>query len=165
MHHTRRSNGRNQNDTIAYTDLEQAQKDKEGRKENDILITAKAADKTVIYTIHRHANNSFNTIAQNIAPLLRVINQSVADSVKALTILGNLQSSLATSNSPGNTRFVLEQVDQLVSAGALHTEGDVITATTQKQKIDTTMEELYADTEKAWDAGWCNPENWRDQVK
>jgi len=155
----------NKTDTITYTDLNQAQEDGKGRKEFDIVITAKAASKTVVYTLHRHSNNSFNAIATEIAPLLRVMNQAVADSVKALTILGNLQDSLANSNSQGNTRFVLEQVDQLVAAGALHSQSDVITAETQKKKIADAMEELYQDTEKSWDAGWCKPDNWRDQLR
>ena len=76
-----------------------------------------------------------------------------------------MQDSLANSNSQGNTRFILEQVDQLVAAGTLHTESDVFQAETQKKKIVDAMEELYDDTVEAWDTGWCNPDNWRDNIQ
>ncbi len=155
----------NLNDTITYTDIEQAQQDGTGRKEYDIKITARAADKVIERIMHRHANTSFELIARQVSPILRVVNQAVADSVKALTILTNLQASLLASNTPGNTRFVLQQVDQLVVAGSLHTEGDIFTARAQHDDTVDTMEDLYDDTVEAWDAGWCNPENWRDQLK
>ena len=152
-------------DTIEYSDLEQAQKAGTGRKEYDIKITARAGDKTIERIIRRHSNTSFELIAKNISPLLRVVNQSVDDSTKALTVLTNLQASLQASNTPGNTRFVLQQVDQLVLAGNLHTEGDVVKAQAQHEKTVDTMEELYDDTVEDWDKGWCNPDNWRDQLK
>jgi len=151
--------------TITYSDLEQAKKDGTGPKEYDIVITARAADKVLIRTLRRNSVNSYTIIGQSISPLLRVVNQSVEDSVKALSVLTNLQASLASSNSPGNTRFVLEQVDQLVASGTLHKEGDTYTATAQHDKITETMKDLYDETVKNWDAGWCKPDNWRDQLK
>ncbi len=152
-------------DTIAYSDLEQAIKDGTGRKEYYIKITAKAADKTVETIIRRHSNNSYEVIAQNISPLLRQVNQSIDESDKALQILQNLQNSLQTSNTPGNTRFVLQQVDQLVAEGTLHSQGDVIKAQAQHEKTVDSMEDLYDDTVENWDKTWCNPDNWRDQIK
>ncbi len=151
--------------TITYSNIIEAEENGTGRKEYDILITARAAGKVVTRTIHRHSNTSYALIGQNIAPLLRVVNEAVEDSVKALTILANLQANLLASNTPGNTRFVLQQVDQLVVAGALHKEGDIYTAQAQHEDTVDTMEDLYDDTVESWDAGWCNPEAWRDQVK
>lgn len=151
--------------TITYTDIQQAEKDGAGRKEYDILITARAADKVITHTIHRHSNTSYAVIGQQVAPLLRVVNEAVEDSVKALTILANLQANLLTNNTPSNTRFILQQVDQLVVAGALHKEGDIYTAQSQHEQTVDTMEDVYDDTVENWDAGWCNPVNWRDQIK
>ncbi len=132
---------------------------------SDIVITANAAGKTVTATLERHNNNSFTKIAQNILPLLRVVSQSVTDSTNALSILAGLQLNLSTSNTPGNTRFVLGQVDQLVRAGKLHKEADIYIAQEQHSQITTTMDSLIDETTRQWEQGWCNPANWRDQIK
>jgi hypothetical protein len=132
---------------------------------HDVTITAKAGSKTVSRTLVQHTENSVKKIAENVSPLLRIVNQSIVDSDRALSILATLQTNLLASNTPGNTRFILGQVDQLVEARALHKEADIYSAQTQHDQIVETMEQFYDETSEDWGLSWCNPSNWRDQIK
>ncbi len=131
----------------------------------EITITAKTRNETVTYTLIKHNKNSLATIARQITPLLNIVDKSITSSTKALSVLTTLQVSLNNSDSANNTRFVLEQLDQLVQAKALHKESDIYTAQEQQAQIASTMERMYDETIEAWDATWCNPSNWRAQIK
>ncbi|MCD5384288.1 MAG: hypothetical protein LRZ97_00020 [Candidatus Pacebacteria bacterium] len=131
----------------------------------DTIILARAADKRVQVTLARHNKNYLTTLIEEIAPLLNVVRQSVADSTTALTLLTGLQVRLSAASSPSETRSILEEVDQLVADGTLHKTADVHLAQEQHTRIVGSMGDLYTDIVATWDETWCDPLNWRDQIK
>lgn len=133
--------------------------------EYDIVITATAGSSVETATLHHTSTYVMSAISNNVTPLLTAVNQSIDSASRALAVLLGLQTSLAGSNSTGNTRFVLEQVDQLAAAGVLHSEGDVSQAQSQSGQISEAMQQMVQETTTTWDAGWCKPTSWRDQIK
>ncbi len=133
--------------------------------EYDITITAGAGSIAVSYTLRRHTDNSKNVIEDSVLPLVTMVRESVKKSEKALLLLNNFQTMLTSSNTQGNTNFVLNEVNQLVQMGALHSPADVSEARTQYEETITFVEGLYTQVEEQWDGGWCDPENWRGHIK
>lgn len=134
-------------------------------REYDVIIKARAGNNTAEVTIHIHPDNSSIVVDRNISPLLRAVEGEIDESTQAMAILTSYQASLLSSSTPGNTRFIMDQLQQLKSDGVLHTLADTQSAEAQHDGIVSMVEGLYTSTVTKWNGAWCNPENWRDQIK
>ncbi len=133
--------------------------------EYDIEITAGSDSDEVSYTLFKHADNSSSVIKDHISPLLDILNESLDRSDKADSLLNNLQAVLTSSNTQNNTSFVIDEINQLIQTGSLHSASDLSDARTQHNRTITFIERLYNITDRNWDDGWCNPDNWRGHIK
>lgn len=131
----------------------------------DIYITAQAGNEEREVTLTHHRDNTASAIERNITPIFDVVHQSIESTEQTLTALLILQSNLRNANTSGNTRFILEQVDQMAASGVLHSQNDITQADTQHEQIRTTMTQVIDETTEEWEAGWCEPTNWREQIK
>ncbi len=131
----------------------------------DIDITASGGGRTTSTTLLRTTKYYLSAIATDILPLLSTVQQDVLDSDTALSMLIDLQSRLAQATTPNETRQILGEVDQLVSSGQLHKTADVYIAQDQHSQILSFMSDLLSETSNIWGQSWCDPTNWRDQVK
>ena len=125
-----------------------------------VTITATARSTTKSATLNVSAQESRQIIDQNIQPVLDLINENVARSLKALEVLSKIQNDLEKTSSVSGQRFVLEKLDELIASRVLHTEAQLRQAIAQTEEIEAAMQQLLEETRTNWEDGWCKPENW-----
>ncbi len=108
-------------------------------------------------TVTRSTNRSDAIIAQNITPGIELIAQNTTTSDRALQALQLIRTTLANTTSSSAQRYLLEQVDSLVSARLIHTDTQLRQAKTQAAELEGATEQLLEDTRESWEAGWCKP--------
>ncbi|QSH39191.1 hypothetical protein JXR01_02695 [Candidatus Kaiserbacteria bacterium] len=125
-----------------------------------VTITATARSTTKSATLNVSAQESRRIIDQSIQPVLDLINENVARSLKALEVLAKIRNDLEKTSSASGQRFILEKLDELIASRVLHTEAQLRQATTQADEIETAMQQLLEETRTNWEEGWCKPDNW-----
>lgn len=125
-----------------------------------ITITATANSTTKTATIGVSSEYSRAVITQNIQPILDILNDNIANSLKALEVLTKIQNDLAKTSSASGQRFILENLDKLIASRVLHTEAQLRQAVTQADEIEAVMKKLLEETREEWEKGWCKPDNW-----
>jgi hypothetical protein len=129
-----------------------------------IVIDARGGGQKKIVTIKKNVERSQEVISSNIKGVLDVISASLTAGTRALSVLQNLQQSLQGASNATMVRFVLEQLDQLVQARAIHNDADVNAAKEQQGKISEVMQNTIDDTKTDWEGGWCKVENWKQLI-
>ncbi len=130
-----------------------------------VKITGRAGNNIKSYTLLQNNQNSKSVIQDNITPLMNLIRRDIDYSAQSLVILNNFRTMLESSNSLGNTRFVINEVQQLIREGKVHGDAEVANARNSHRDTLSFIENLYTETESTWDDTWCNPDNWRAQIK
>ena len=125
-----------------------------------VTLTAKINSISESATIATSTERSRLVIDQNIKPIIKLIQENIELSVKALEVLDQIRVSLESTVSASGQRFILERLDQLVAARVLHTEAQLREAISQVGEIDAAMNQLLEDVKEGWEEGWCIPENW-----
>jgi hypothetical protein len=131
----------------------------------DINITASGGGNATSVILLRTTKYYLDVVISEISQLLGVIRQNVSDSDAALANLTNLQMRLSQAQTKSETRQVLSEIDQLVAGGTLHKTADVYIAQDQHSQLLTYMADIVTQTSESWSQSWCDPENWRDQIK
>jgi hypothetical protein len=129
-----------------------------------VTITASAGGVSESVTISPNTERSRAIVNSQIKPLLTLIRDNVYRAAKALELLTQLKQALASTTSASAQRYLLEQIDKLVAARALHTEAQLRQAQSQAGEIDAAMQQLLEETKENWEATWCDPDNWRQYV-
>lgn len=123
-----------------------------------ITATANSVEKSA--TLGVSAERSRAIIDQHIQPILTLLNENIARSIKALQVLTKIRNDLAKTSSASGQRFILERLDELIASRVLHTEAQLRQAVTQTDEIEAAMQQLLEETREDWEANWCDPEKW-----
>lgn len=126
------------------------------------LIVARSGTERETVKLLITRDKSLAIINSEVRPLLSAITTSITNGQKALTALQKLNQMLADNKNPSITRFVLEQLDQMVAGKALHGSGDVSNATDQRSQVNDALNLLYDKTKSDWEKSWCKEEKWTD---
>ena len=126
-----------------------------------LTISARAGNHSATTTIVRNVNRSESIISRDITPVIELIRTNIDNSEKAQEALLLLRNGLEGTTSSSAQRFLLEQLDRLITARALHTESELREARTRAVEIEGAMGQLLESTRESWEEGWCDPANWR----
>ncbi|MDP2650380.1 MAG: hypothetical protein Q8P16_02335 [bacterium] len=129
-----------------------------------VTITATAGGISKSVTVRPNTTRSTAIVNANIKPLLDLVREHIRRGGKALEVVAQIRQALASTTSASAQRFLLEKIDQLVAARALHTEAQLRQAEGQADEIDAAMQQLLEETKENWEATWCDPDNWRQYV-
>jgi len=129
-----------------------------------LTITATANGISESVTIATTTARSRSITAQHIKPILDLIRENIFRSAKALEVLAQIRNALASTTSASGQRFILERLDQLVTARVLHTESQLRQARDQSLEIESAMQQLLEETREGWEAGWCDPARWEQHA-
>jgi len=107
-------------------------------------------------------------IDSQIAPVATIVAQDLKNSEEALKQLDGLIAGVTNTASAAAQRQALEQLDQLVATGKLHTGTDVQNANKQRTDVEGAAKLLVEETLTIWGGGdpspnpevnWCNYQN------
>lgn len=129
-----------------------------------LTITATANGLSESVTIATTTARSRAIVNTSVKPILDLLRENIFRSAKALEVLAQLRSALASTASASGQRFILERLDQLVVARVLHTEAQLRQARDQALEIEAAMQQLLEETRESWEAGWCDPDNWEQHA-
>jgi hypothetical protein len=99
-------------------------------------------------------------ITSTIQPMLDIVTKSLNAAQKGLALLKQLETTVRNASTPSLVAYVIQQLNQLITANVLHSEGDVASARDQHGKIEDTMQSLIDRTKEDWEAGWCQASKW-----
>ena len=124
-----------------------------------------ALDRAKIRTSTSTLAFSQQVIDSQITPLAQAALTNLESSQRAVGLIDRLIAGVTNTSSLTAQRLALQQLDTLVAEGALHSQYDVVNATTQGADISSAMDTLRTDTAQAWgdspdpSVGWCNIQN------
>lgn len=128
-----------------------------------LVLDARGPTKRVV-TALKAPDKATAIVTGTIQPMLDIVTTSLNNAQKGLALLKQLEASVRGASSPQMVAYVIAQLNQLITAKVLHTEGDVASARDQQSKITDTMQSIYDRTKEQWEADWCQASKWQTLV-
>ena len=126
--------------------------------------TCTDADGNILH-IATSTTRSQSVIDAQITPLASSTVINIQNSNNALSAIDRLIAGVTNTNSLDVQRLALQQLDTLVSNGALHNQNDVANVQQQYSAVQTATANMLTTTAQAWgdstdvNVGWCNVNN------
>ncbi len=108
---------------------------------------------------------SQEVIDEHIADYARATAEDIQEAQEGLRLINTLIAGLTNTNSLDAQRLAVEQLDNLVAQGKVHTQNDIQRASERKDAVQSALEDLISETLTAWgdnedvNVGWCNVNN------